>query len=190
MSELEVPPNDQPRISIPAAVSLVCGLLGWLVITAVVAIFAGIIGLKQTRNPNIRGRGMAMGGLILGSIFGVVGLGMGVLLYHSYSWGIQQVTTRLPTVLNAVSGSDTTSAQQYNGLTPAAQAALKEKTAGWGRVSAVTDLKLTGERVANQPDQMKLSGTANFDTAGPKPFVVTIMAKGDEVQVVDVVFNE
>ena len=57
-------------------------------------------------------------------------------------------------------------------------------------MSAVTDLKLTGERVANQPDQMKLSGTANFDTAGPKPFVVTIMARGDEVQVVDVVFNE
>ena len=184
------PVSDQPRTSIPAVVSLVAGLLGWFVLPAVVAIFAGVIGLKQTRNPAVRGRGMAMGGLILGTIFGVIGLGIGALLYHSYTWGIQQVSVCLPLVINAVSASDTTSAREYNAMTPAAMAALRERTANWGKMSGVSDLKMTGDEVPDQPHQIKLSGVATFDAAGKKPFDVTIAAKGDEVRIVDVVFKE
>jgi MFS family permease len=181
---------DRPRTSFPAVLSLIAGLLGWFVLPAIVAILAGIIGLKHTRNPNVRGRGLAIAGLILGTIFGLVGTGAVVMVYRSYAWGMQQVTTRLPIVINAVSASDTTSAQEYNAMSPAAMATLKEKTAGWGKVSALSDLELSGDRISDHPDRLKVTGVATFDAAGNKPFDVVISAQGDEVRIVDVVFRE
>lgn len=183
--------NPAPaRTSVPAVVSLICGMLGWLVIPAVAAIVTGVIGLRQTRRPGVRGRGLAVGGLVLGTLTGAIGAGVAVIAYQSYTWGMQQVSTRLPLVMNAVNAADTASVTEYNAMTPAAMEAFRRKTAGWGRVSGVSDLGLTGDRIPNEPDQIKLTGVANFDQGGAKPFEVVIAARGDEVRIVDVTFTD
>jgi hypothetical protein len=57
------------RTSISAIVSLVLGILGcipWL--TGIAAILTGIVGIRATRDHYVRGRGMAIAGLLLGMI--------------------------------------------------------------------------------------------------------------------------
>jgi hypothetical protein len=68
---------QMPRTSAAAVTSLVCGLLLCLPI-GVVAIITGIVGISATKNPYIRGRGMAVTGLILGIIGLIVWCGGGV----------------------------------------------------------------------------------------------------------------
>lgn len=63
----------QTRTSAAAVTSLVCGLLLCIPgVTALVAIICGIIGISVTGNPMVKGRGMAIAGLILG-LLNIVG---------------------------------------------------------------------------------------------------------------------
>jgi hypothetical protein len=70
----------QSRTSAVAIVSLVCGLLSFCIplITSAIAVITGIIGIVQTGHPAVKGRGMAIAGLILGLLsiagWGVFGL--------------------------------------------------------------------------------------------------------------------
>jgi hypothetical protein len=69
------------RTSGAAIASLVCGLLLCIpVITGLVAIITGIAGIVETGKPAVRGRGMAIAGLILGifSVGGYALVGAGV----------------------------------------------------------------------------------------------------------------
>jgi len=57
----------------PAIASLILGILGCVpLITGVLAVILGFVGLRKTRDPNVGGKGLAIVGLILGllSIFG------------------------------------------------------------------------------------------------------------------------
>lgn len=56
-----------PRLSATAVTSLVLGLLGCIpLVTSLGAILFGLIGIGITRHPAIRGRGLAVTGLLLG----------------------------------------------------------------------------------------------------------------------------
>jgi hypothetical protein len=60
---------SQSRTSAAAVTSLICGLLGCVPgVTGLIAVITGIIGISRTGNPAIKGRGMAIAGLILGLI--------------------------------------------------------------------------------------------------------------------------
>lgn len=75
---------DAGRISASAVTSLILGILGCIpVITSVLAIIFGGIGIGATANPQVRRRGLAIAGLVLGCL-GVVGwVGGGVAI-----WGV------------------------------------------------------------------------------------------------------
>ena len=63
------------RTSAAAVTSLIFGILGCLVVTGIIAIITGLVGIKATKNPNVKGRGMAIAVLILGLI-GTIGGGI------------------------------------------------------------------------------------------------------------------
>ena len=77
------PYPQAPRTSGAAVVSLVCGIVCCIpFVTSVIAIITGIVGIRSTSNPFVRGRGMALAGLILG-ILGLLfqlsgGIGAGI----------------------------------------------------------------------------------------------------------------
>lgn len=84
-----LPPFGQQGYSLPAisrtsgaaVASLVCGLVLCIpVITGLVAIITGIVGIVETGKPAVKGRGMAIAGLILGifSLGGYALVGSGV----------------------------------------------------------------------------------------------------------------
>jgi hypothetical protein len=62
-------PTGTQRTSAAAVASLIFGILGCLQITALIAIFAGIIGISATSKPYVKGRGMAITGMVLGILF-------------------------------------------------------------------------------------------------------------------------
>jgi prepilin-type processing-associated H-X9-DG protein len=65
-----VPPpyRGGSRVSRMALWSLICGILFFFPLTALLAIIFGIIGLAKTNNPAVRGRGFAITGLVLGCV--------------------------------------------------------------------------------------------------------------------------
>jgi len=63
----------QPRTSALAITSLILGLLGCVpFVTSLLAVLFGIAGIGATRKPAVYGKGLAIGGLILG-ILGLIG---------------------------------------------------------------------------------------------------------------------
>jgi hypothetical protein len=71
------------RTSGAAVCSLVCGLVMCIPgLTGLVAVITGIIGIAETGKPGVKGRGMAIAGLILGilSLAGWGAVGGGVLV--------------------------------------------------------------------------------------------------------------
>jgi hypothetical protein len=71
-------PMPPPRTSGAAIASLILGILGCVpLLTGVLAVILGMIGLGATKKPGVGGRGLAIAGLVLGllSIVGWTGFG-------------------------------------------------------------------------------------------------------------------
>ena len=63
-----------PRTSKAAIAALVLGLLSCFCVPALPAVIFGLIGLRATsRDPTLKGRGMANSGLAMGVVFGLLG---------------------------------------------------------------------------------------------------------------------
>jgi hypothetical protein len=57
------------RTSAAAITSLICGIIGLCFgLAALIGIITGIVGIVATKNPTVKGRGMAIAGLVLGLI--------------------------------------------------------------------------------------------------------------------------
>ncbi len=59
---------DTRRTSSVAIASLICGCLFFIPLASLAAIILGAIGIAKTRDPQVRGRGMAIAGLSLGAV--------------------------------------------------------------------------------------------------------------------------
>jgi len=71
--------DGQRRQSNPIAdLSVLCGLIGCVPFFGLLAIILGIVGLRKTKNPSVRGKGVAIAGIVLGS----VGLPISVEVAH------------------------------------------------------------------------------------------------------------
>ena len=67
--------TQQAQTNVWSIISLICGILGCLFITPIVAIVTGIVGVVQAKTLKT-GRGMAIAGIILGLLWIVGGIAM------------------------------------------------------------------------------------------------------------------
>ena len=165
------------RTSAAAVVSLVTGILGCLVVTPFVAIVSGIVGIRATRDLAVRGRAMAVAGLILGLlwIFGAIAsTTVGVVFWRNSE--PPAVVARQFTA-DLVAGDYPAALAKSSGLTEANLREIHDGLAPWG---ANTDITL-GDRHANKPlngpTRWELIGTADFATGGTKRVEYVIDAK-------------
>jgi len=78
------PPPGQSRTSGAAVASLICGIVGCTIIGGLLGLILGLVGISATKNPAVKGRGMAITGLILSILFlGLWALGCSGM-YHLY----------------------------------------------------------------------------------------------------------
>lgn len=186
MSQMPPPPpiNPQPpmsysmapqtKTSVMAIVSLVSGLLGCFVVTGVIAVITGILGIAQTARPNVKGRGMAIAGILLGLIFSGITIAVGGGMY--WGWGKFEeavASTAQPMVQSVISG-DIESAQTHTVLTEEELIGLRQQMSGWGDVAS---MKMTGfdtSSTTSAGTATVLTGTATFKGAGTKNFEIVL----------------
>lgn len=153
-----------------AIVSLICGIIGCLVITPLIGIVTGMLAIGKARPP-VGGKGMAIAGIIL-SILWIVG---GGLFYMGASkvmdLGKQQIAKAVQadamTTINAIHDDG----KQAISLIPAARvAALHDELQPLGRCTGVTIPPNFSIIDAAQKGRggMALDGTATFDKGGTK----------------------
>ena len=75
------PPPQNVGTNALAVVSLVCSLFGWicLFIGALAGVILGFVALSQIKRTGQRGRGMAIAGIIIGSLLLVLGISLWIL---------------------------------------------------------------------------------------------------------------
>jgi hypothetical protein len=77
--------TNQPKSNPLAIVSLICGIVGCLLITPIVGIITGVIALGKSKLQG--GKGMAIAGIILSILWIVGGIGAGYATY----WGVNKI---------------------------------------------------------------------------------------------------
>jgi hypothetical protein len=129
-------PMRPPRTSAAAVASLVMGLLGCLPFaTGILAIITGIVGIAVTARPDVKGRGMAVAGLILGifSLLSWTGIGVG-----ARRWWVISAPERILArqfVLDLSQGNNSAAAAESTShVTPAQLDAAVKQLKGWGGI--------------------------------------------------------
>jgi hypothetical protein len=151
------------RTSAAAVTSLVLGILGCVpLLTGLLAVAFGLAGIRTTRDPRIRGRGLAIAGLVLGlvslagwSLFGGL-IGVGYARSRPARAAAEQFTT------NLAAGDVTTAQSRCTGTVPrpsldAAAATMRP----WGPLSDFTASNFNYS-ILNGTETCSLTGAATF----------------------------
>lgn len=174
MSEAQPPvPIDYrysaaPRRTSGAAIaSLVLGIVGCVpLITGILAILFGVVGIRRTRDPNVSGRGLAIAGLILGmtSVLGWILFGAALGYGYVESGPARVVATQF---LHDVSAGNSNGAMANSfGFTAAQIQTFNQQLTSYGVLQSM-ELSSFYFTSSNGQPIMLLSGSAQFSN-GPR----------------------
>jgi hypothetical protein len=152
MTQQTPPPMSyqQPQFTMPsstnplAIVSLVCGIIGCLGITALAAVITGIIALVTIKPPQ-KGKGMATAGIVLALLWVVVGIAAAVGSAFLVTKGIEYAqtevakATKTPAIhaINSLSEGNLAPIKAL-GLTDAQASQIGEQIKGLGQIKDIT----------------------------------------------------
>jgi hypothetical protein len=178
----------QRKTSGAAIAALIFGILGCVpLITGLIAIVCGFIGMRTTRDPRYSGRGMAVTGLILGIlsvvVWGIVGGagGFGAYFAYSYTKPAREAAKQVATDLSAgnVDGVLARSTSQVKREELVAAAA---KVKGWGTLQDTT-MPVGSRQTVNGAEEAYVAGAATFSKAGNVPYIVAFRSEGGTLKV-------
>lgn len=182
----------QPARTSGAAIgSLICGLLGCIpLITSLLAIVLGIVGIKSASRPGVSGKGLAIAGLILG-VLGILGwIGFGSTLYFGWQQAKQQMAQQAQPFVNAITSGDIDAAKQYASLSEADLESLKSQMDGWGPVTSMSMSGFDFKASAERPNTLVMTGNATFQNAGQKKFEVVLdTATAGQFKIIGITFE-
>lgn len=171
------------RTSAAAVTSLICGLLGCFVVTGIIAIITGIIGLRATRDPNVRGRGLAIAGLVLGVLFGLGGAGCltmsGAGLFFAKR-EIAQVATVVDNAVSAAAANDDARFRSYWSPTAVPPNDFVATVQAWGAPGKF-EWTYNGVNVqnVNATTTIEVHGTIHFANQGDRKFAAHAVKTGN-----------
>ena len=175
------PPGSYPpptSTSGSAITSLVCGLILCVpFVTGLLALIFGIVGIRATKTPAVKGRGMAIAGLILG-IIGLIGWTAyfavaGAMMYALFSGAANPLLARA-FFTNLQSGNvSAAQAECAPGTAVADLQATADEMKPWG---PITDLTRSNTSVVNTKTTM--SGTIQTQNGGPHAFTIVFDKAG------------
>lgn len=167
----------RPAASGASIASLVLGIVGCVpIITGALAIVFGIIGIRQSRNPAVGGRGMAIAGLVLGivSVLGWASVG-GMFGYAWHEFKPARVVAT--TFLQDESSGNLAAAQALTaGMTQAQLVALHQQLTPLGTLQSA-NFNSFNQSWVNGVSTMKISGPVYFAT-GVKTCDMVLIEQG------------
>jgi hypothetical protein len=181
-----------------AIASIIAGLLGWLpFLPGVVAIVAGAVGVRRSRDDRHdgRGRGLAVAGILLGVVslvaWSLGGMNLGRSLFDFARGETTGEPLRVASAfLDYVSAGEVDAAMALAGpgLSREQIAQWAEAAQAWGTFKQFTAFDRTVETHAGV-SVADFEGTAEF-AGDPRPvsIAISLMKQGDKWQVTDVRF--
>jgi hypothetical protein len=156
-----------PRTSGAAVASLVLGSLGCIpLITGLLAIAFGIVGIRKTKTPLVAGRGMAIAGLILGIISVMGWAGLGGMLGIGYVESKPAAAVAKQFLHDLGAGNIAAATTNSVGFAPGALQTQAAQLAAFGALVSVS-LTSFNYSIMNGRANMSLGGTATY-TSGTK----------------------
>lgn len=192
MPQYGMPGTPAPRAGTSGAAiaSLICGILGCIpLITSLLAVILGILGIKATSNGRAGGRGMAIAGLILG-LLGLAGwsVGGGAMVW-GWSQAKKQIALQAKPCLDAIYAGDYTKAQNYSTMSTEKMTELHQEMQPWG---PITDMSMSGfntQKNVGRPGTLTINGAATFAQGGSKPVEIDMDTSSGTMKVSDVQFK-
>lgn len=182
-----MPNYGQPPVARPtnvwAIISLVCGIIGCMVITGIAGIITGIVGLSQSKQKG--GRGLAITGIILSVLSLVAVAAMAGFTVWGVKYAVKKVKEPAIAAINACVDGDVARATAAAGLSEDAASALAEKVKGFGHC---TDISFNNVSSSATPGGKTFSGSGSavFEKAGAKDFAIVVEQRGDKLVVTDI----
>ncbi|HEV2294964.1 MAG TPA: DUF4190 domain-containing protein [Tepidisphaeraceae bacterium] len=172
-----------------AIASLVSGLLGCVPYAmGVIALVTGIIGLKKTSDPRYTGRGMAIGGIVLGALSLVFWLFFSTMIFGLFKAAGQPRQLAQDFVKMTSEGAiDAAMQHAAPNVEPAEMERLAAQMQEWGACQDVTSYS-SSIKVAGGLTTCEVQGTATFADA-ERPFAMTLIKQGDAWKVSRLVFD-
>lgn len=167
------------RTSGAAIASLICGILLCIpVLTQLLAIILGFVGIKSANRPGVSGKGLAITGLILG-LLGLLGwAGFGATIYYGWQQAKAQMAQQAQPFVNAIAAGDVEKAKQYASLSEGELESLREQMSGWGNVTSMSMSGFNFQKSAERPNSLVMTGNATFEKAGTKEFEIVLDTSG------------
>jgi hypothetical protein len=169
------PMGSPSKTSVAAVFSLVFGILGCIpMVTSVLALICGFIGISATKNNQKSGRGLAIAGIVLGLL--------GVVLWGLFGGGLYTMwRVTGPTraegrqfIQNLADGKvDAAYAQCTSDITKDEIEGLVKTIQPMGALKDVTSFSVQANAVNGQTTS-ELGGAATFDK-GAKPFTLSLI---------------
>jgi hypothetical protein len=176
-----MPPSQQT--SGAAIASLICGIVGCVpVITSVVAVILGIVGIRKTRDPRYSGKGLAIGGLILGIIGILVWSGISAVMYVAYV-KVKPVMASASSFVQELSAGDIAAARKH--CTPAlTNAELLSQSKSLQAMGQFSGYKTTGvdAKTNNGVSSVQIQGTATY-AKGTRAFTIIFSESGQDFKI-------
>jgi hypothetical protein len=159
-------PIQPPRTSGAAIASLILGILGCIpLVTGILAVILGAVGLSATKKPNVGGRGLAIAGLVLGlvSIIGWTGFG-GVMGWVYVETGPSRIAGKA--FVTDLSNGDITSAAALcvPGTSKDSLQATSDQMKDWGALIKVRFFSFYANNSQGNSTRMA-TGAAQFANA-------------------------
>jgi hypothetical protein len=163
------------RTSGAAIASLICGILLCIpVLTQLLAIILGFVGIKSAGRPGVSGKGMAITGLVLG-LLGLLGwAGFGATIYYGWQQAKVQMAQQAQPFVNAIAAGDVEKAKQFTSIGEAELTSLKDQMSGWGPVTSMSMSGFNFQKSAERPNSLVVNGNATFQNAGTKEFEIVL----------------
>jgi hypothetical protein len=178
-----------PKGNGAAVTSLVLGLLLCIpFLSSALAILFGMVGIRNTRDPQVRGKGLAVAGLILGIVgllFWIV-MGGSVFALFKGTAPVRQAGREFLQDLSA-GNIDAAAARCTADISKQDCAKLSAAMKGWGTLVDVTSFN-TSETTALGITAADLGGTATFSNNTTKSFTMHLRKVNGEWKVAGVHF--
>jgi hypothetical protein len=162
-------------MSVAAVVSLIFGcIFCFPFIPGLVAVITGVVGIASTRNPMVRGRVMAIIGLLLGLASLLLWGGASVAVRNFWMQNTTADRAFVSAWVSELAANDVTGAQKDSSLqgnSPSVQS-LATSAQSWGTLQGVTADKTGSSSLFGNYFMLEI-GRANF-SSGPHPFVAMV----------------
>jgi hypothetical protein len=183
----------QRQTSGAAVASLICGILGCVpLITGLLAVILGIVGLRTTKDPRYTGRGMAIAGLVLGIlslvVWGAIGGGTfwGGRALYKYTAAEREVARQFAADL-AAGNIDAAQARCTSQVKREELVNASNKMKGWGTLKDTT--LIGSKQTTHGVEETYLGGAATFSSAGGVSYLVGFASENGTPKITGFLFT-